>query len=71
MNYHGTVRSDCVYTEDELCKVVGISKRTMLDWYKAGLKSFRPSRRTPRQVCGDEYHRFVAINSTAWKEEED
>ncbi len=65
----GIIKGNCVYTEDELCNIIGISKRTLIDWYKLGLKSFRPSRRITRQVTGDEYHRFVAANSTAWNEE--
>ena len=71
MNFHGTIHADCSYTEEELMKVLGLSRPQMIEYYKLGLNFFQRTRKEPRQVVGDEYHRFIARNSQAWPEDEE
>jgi hypothetical protein len=69
MNYDGTIHADVIYTEDQMMKILGISRDQMVEYYKLGLRFYQRTRSQRRQICGAEYHRFVERNSQLWEED--
>ena len=71
MNYDGTVRADCTYTDKQLTLILGISDDQLLEYYKDGLLFFQRTRKQPRQTTGSEYHRFIERRLGQWPDDED
>lgn len=71
LNCDGTIDSDKVYTDRQLCLILHITPDQLAGYFKLGLRSWKPTREQPRQVSGAEYHRFVERMSVPCPDVED
>lgn len=71
MNFNGTVHADKIYTENELCHILDISRAQCVEFYKEGLLFYQRTRQQERQISGAEYHRFVERNLQSWPSEDE